>query len=273
MMDRGRLSRQIPFATLVILGLISCHQDQASSSSSAPSASAAPAEPKGKLGSGIIHGVVSFSGQAPEMKVPEKRKQATDVCKEKALVHDAVVVKDGKLKDVLVRIAPKSFEGRYDVPAAALVDQVDCSYAPRIQGVIAGQDVEVKNSDRTLHNVHTFLGSETVFNEATTMGAPPIKKRLPPTGIVRFGCDIHPWMRAFVIVTDHPFFAVSGDDGAFRIGRVPAGKYKLEAWHARYGLKTQEITVTEGQTAEVTFTYDGTEAEPAENQGELKSLW
>lgn len=243
---------------------------QGSEAPKATAQAAAPAAPEGK---GIIKGVVKFTGKPVEMKVPTARKDAP-FCQDKDVLYNAVVANDGKLKDTFVRIAVGGVPGSWKAPDAhAVVDQQDCMYVPRIQGVVSEQQVDIKNSDRTLHNVHTFLGSETVFNEATAMGTPPITKRLPPGGIVRFGCDIHPWMRAFVIVTDHPFFGVSGDDGVFRIERVPAGKYRLEAWHARYGLKTEEITVTEGQTSEVSFSYDGAEPEPPENQGELKDLW
>ena len=271
-MKSRRTAWIVPSVVALLVGAAGCQKEAGTSPSPAGSASA-NAPPPGKLGSATLLGGVRFTGQPPAMKVPTKRAQATDVCKDKQLVHDAVVVTDGKLKDVLVRIAPKSFDGRYEVPPAATVDQVDCMYVPRIQGVLSGQEVAVKNSDRTLHNVHTYLGAETVFNEATAMGSPPLAKRLPPGGIVRFGCDIHPWMRSFVVVTDHPFFAVTGADGVFRISRVPAGTYRLEAFHARYGLKSQEVTVTDGQTLEVAFSYDGTEAEPAENQGELQGLW
>ncbi len=270
---RSRRSAWIfPSVVALLVGAIGCQKEAGTSPSPTASASA-DAAPAGKLGTATLRGEVRFTGQAPEMKVPAKRVQATDVCKDKQLVHDAVIIKDGKLGGVLVRIAPKSLEGRYDVPPAATVDQVDCTYVPRIQGVLAGQEIVVKNSDRTMHNVHTYLGAETVFNEATAMGSSPLVKRLPPGGIVRFGCDIHPWMRSFVVVTDHPFFAVSGAEGSFRIERVPAGKFRLEAWHARYGLKTQEVTVADGQTLELAFSFDGTEPEPPENQGELQGLW
>ena len=80
-------------------------------------------------------------------------------------------------------------------------------------------------------------------------------------------------MRAFVVATDHPFFAVSGADGAFAIKNVPAGKYELEAWHSRFGVKKANIEVADGKKAEVTFTYEGNEPEPIENTGELKDLW
>ncbi|MGK3994699.1 beta-sandwich domain-containing protein [Sorangium sp. So ce1024] len=129
--------------------------------------------------------------------------------------------------------------------------------------------------DRTSRNVHTDKGDETPFTQAQPGGAAPLTKTWKD-GIIKLTCDLHPWMRGFVAVTDHPIFAVSGDDGSFTIEKVPAGKYKLEAWRSRYGLKTAEVTVTEGadeEPAQVTFTYAGTEPEPAENRDELKGLW
>ncbi|KYF67824.1 carboxypeptidase regulatory-like domain-containing protein [Sorangium cellulosum] len=230
---------------------------------------AAPAAPEGK---GTIKGVVKFTGKPVEMKVPTARKDAP-VCQDKDIVYNAVVVNDGKLRDTFVRIAVGGVPGNWKAPDAhAVVDQKDCMYEPRIQGVVSDQQVDIKNSDRTLHNVHTYKGSETLFNQAQPRGAEPLTKTWKD-GIIKLTCDIHPWMRGFVVVTDHPFFAVSGDDGAFTIEKVPAGKYKLEAWHPRYGLKTAEVSVADDRPAQVTFSYAGTEPEPAENKDELKGLW
>lgn len=224
-------------------------------------------------GSGVIKGVVNFTGTAPEMKVPTKRKDA-EFCKTKDVKYNAVIVNNGKLKDVFVRLANGSVKGDFKPPSTkAVVDQVDCMYTPRIQGVVAGQEIEIKNSDQTLHNVHTFKGTETWFNQAQPKGSEPIAKELEDHGIIKFTCDVHPWMRGFVVVTDHPFFAVSGDDGSFTIEKVPAGKYEIEAWHTLYGLKKASVEVADGKPAEVTFTYDGKEAEPPENKDELKGLW
>ncbi|HVY45722.1 MAG TPA: carboxypeptidase regulatory-like domain-containing protein [Minicystis sp.] len=227
---------------------------------------------EGKFGTATIKGVVDFTGKAPEMKVPAKRKDA-EFCKDKEIKYNAVVVNDGKLQDVLVRIAPGALKGDYKGKAAE-IDQKDCMYEPRIQGVVAGSDIMIKNGDSTLHNVHTFKGTETWFNQAQPKGSDPIKKEMPEDNkIVKFTCDVHPWMHGFVVVTDHPFFAVSGKDGTFTIEKVPAGDYDVEAWHTQYGLKKGHVKVEDGKTAEVKFTYDGTEAEPAENKDELKGLW
>jgi plastocyanin len=240
----------------------------------APTASAKPtttaAPPAG--GSGVIKGTAKLTGKAPEMKVPAKRK-TTDFCKDKEVVYNAVVAKDGMLKDVFVRIENGGVKGDFKAPDKhAAIDQHDCMYEPRVQGVVSGQEIDIKNSDATLHNVHTYKGVESWFNQAQPKGADPMTKELE-SGIIKFTCDVHPWMRGFVIVTDHPYFAVSGQDGTFTIEKIPAGKYNLEAWHSQFGLKKASVDVAEGKPAEVTFTYEGNEPEPAENKDELKGLW
>ncbi|MGK3982158.1 carboxypeptidase regulatory-like domain-containing protein [Sorangium sp. So ce136] len=245
---------------------------QPSQAPQATGQAAAPAAPPTPEGKGTIKGVVKFTGKPVEMKVPTARKDAP-FCQDKEVAYNAVIVNDGKLKDTFVRIAVGGVQGSWKAPDThAVVDQKDCMYEPRIQGVVSDQQVDIKNSDRTLHNVHTYKGSETLFNQAQPRGGDPLTKTWKD-GIVKLTCDIHPWMRGFVVVTDHPFFAVSGDDGSFTIEKVPAGKYKLEAWHPRYGLKTAEVSVADDKPAQVTFTYAGTEPEPAENKDELKGLW
>jgi plastocyanin len=230
---------------------------------------------EGAMGTATIKGVVSFTGKnAPEMKVPKKRKDA-EFCKTKEVKYNAVLVNGGKLQDVFVRIANDGVKGDYKAPSKkAAIDQTDCMYSPRIQGVVAGQTIEIKNDDGTLHNVHTYKGAESWFNKPQIKGSAPIDQEMPDEPkIVKFACDVHPWMRGFVIVTAHPFFAVSGADGAFSIEKVPAGEYTVEAWHTHYGLKTEKVKVEEGKPVEVKFTYDGTEKEPDENKDELKDLF
>ena len=244
--------------------------------SAAPSATpsaAAQQGPAGAMGTATVKGAVAFSGKAPEMKVPKKRKDV-EVCKAKEVKYNAVIVNGGKLADTLVRLANDSVKGEYKAPSKhAEINQVDCMYTPRIQGVVSGQEIDIKNSDDTLHNVHTFKGTETWFNQAQPKGSPPVSKQLEETKVTKFTCDVHPWMKGFVVVSSHPFFAVSGADGSFTIEKVPAGKYKVEAWHARYGLKEGTADVADGKTVEVNFTYDGTEKEPDENKDELKDLF
>jgi plastocyanin len=234
---------------------------------------AAPAGKDGPMGTATIKGVVNFSGKAPEMKVPKKRKDA-EFCKTKEVKYNAVIADGGKLAETFVRLSNDSVKGEYKAPAKhGEIDQIDCMYSPRIQGVVAGQELDIKNQDGTLHNVHTFKGTETWFNQAQPKGSPEISKELEDTKVIKFTCDVHPWMRGFVVASSHPFFAVSGKDGTFAIEKVPAGKYDVEAWHPTYGLKKASVDVVDGKTAEVTFAYDGTEKEPDENKDEMKDLF
>lgn len=240
----------------------------------APTTTAAAPGGEAKMGTATIKGVVNFTGKALEMKVPKKRKDA-EFCKTKEVKYNAVVVNNGKLADVLVRIANDGIKGDYKAPAKhAEVNQTDCMYTPRIQGVVAGQTIDIKNGDGTLHNVHTYKGTESWFNKPQIKGSPAIEQEMPDEAkVVKFACDVHPWMRGFVIVNAHPFFAVSGADGSFTIDKVPAGEYAVEAWHPHYGLKTGKVKIEDGKAAELNFSYDGTEAEPVENKDEMKDLF
>ena len=133
----------------------------------------------------------------------------------------------------------------------------DEPHRPRVQGIIAGQPITVKNSDQTLHNVHTYKGASTIFNQAEIPGMAPMVKQLDASGqIVKFKCDVHPWMFAWVSVFDHPYFAVSGKDGSFKIANVPAGKYTIQAAHRKAGTVTQEIEVKEGAPTKVDLTLE-----------------
>ena len=199
-----------------------------------------------------VKGTVVFKGKAPERK--EVNTKSDPYCAKQAAVTDEEVVvgKGGQLKNVVVRIA-KGLSGAFPVPATEVVmDQHGCSYVPHVAVAQAGQVVVVKNSDQTLHNVHTYKGASTIFNQAEIPGLPPMVKKFDgPSSIVKFKCDVHPWMTGYVAVTEHPFFAVTGDDGSFTIPNVPAGTYTVEAWHERFGTTTAEVTVAKDKPGAV----------------------
>jgi plastocyanin len=235
-------------------------------------AGVAPPPPPCPSPAAIIYGTVSLTGKPPLMKVPRKRKDA-ELCKTKPVPHNAVVARDGRLADVLVRIENGSVKGHFAAPSpAVVVHRQDCTYAPRLSGAMVGQTLVFANDDPTLHNLHVYRGTETWFNRAHIKGGDPIPVDLDQTAILKAVCDVHPWERGFVVVSDHPFFSVTRGDGAFQLDGVPPGKHRLEAWHSIYGLKKAEIEIAPGARVEVDFSYTGTEPEPAENQGELHEL-
>ena len=204
---------------------------------------------------GSIEGTVAFSGTPPK---PQKLNRKSDpVCAKKDFNDESVLLSSsGKaLQNVLVRVKdapPSATAPTEDV----MVDQKDCMYRPRVQGGVVGQKIKVRNDDPTLHNVHTYEGTKTLFNQAQPPGSAPIEKPLPKADdVVKVKCDVHPWMAAFVVLNKNPYFAVTKEDGSFQIKDVPAGTYTIEAWHEKLGTQDQQVTVTDAGTATVSFTF------------------
>jgi plastocyanin len=245
---------------LAVVALAAC-QKQSSPSAPAPAAPAAPtpgAAPTaaGATGSGTITGTVKLTGTPPEMGMTKR--QADPYCAKTPTKEEEVVVgAGGALKNVIVRVT-KGVSGHYDPPASpATVDQNACMYRPRVQGIVLGQPVQIRNSDQTLHNIHGYKGASTLFNQAEIPGQPPMVKQFNDADqIVKLKCDVHPWMTGYVLVSSHPFFAVTGDDGSFKISGLPAGTYTVEAWHERFGAITAEVSVPADKPAEAAFQFE-----------------
>ncbi|MDC0709379.1 carboxypeptidase regulatory-like domain-containing protein [Stigmatella sp. ncwal1] len=219
----------------------------------APTPPAAPV-PEPVTSRGTIRGVVKFNGAPPE--AAELAPSADPACEGMLLKDQSVLVKDGKLQNVLVRVRGPVPGAAAAVTAPVVVDQQKCSYQPRVQGAVAGQPLQIKNSDGTMHNVRGMLGTKALFNVAQPPSAPPVTKPVPAeVELLQLKCDVHPWMRAYVAVSPHPYFVTTREEGVFALEGVPAGSYTLEAWHETLGTKTAEVTVKEGAPAEVSFDF------------------
>lgn len=168
-----------------------------------------------------------------------------------------VVGPNGELANVFAYIK-EGINKAFDPPAQPVVlDQQKCLYVPYVMGVQAGQDIEIRNSDDTLHNVHATPTINTGFNFAQPRkGDKALRKFTRPEIMVRFKCDVHPWMFAYVGVVSHPFFAVTGSDGKYEIKGLPAGEYTVEVWHLRGGTQTQKVKVGAGEAAMADFVYE-----------------
>jgi plastocyanin len=237
-------------------------QDKASPKAEAPAVE--PAQPV--TGGGSVQGSVTFKGTPP---TPAAIAPSEDpACDGMALKDQSVAVADGKLAHVLVRVRGLVPRSRPAQPA--IVDQQKCTYTPRVQGVTVGQQVFIKNSDGTLHNARALNGSKTVFNVAQPPNAKAVPRGLPSEAeVIRFKCDIHPWMAAWVVVNPNPYFATSGADGSFSIEHLPAGTYTLEAWHETLGTRTAEVTVKEGESTTASFEFSA-EGAKSTAQGGVK---
>jgi plastocyanin len=139
----------------------------------------------------------------------------------------------------------------------AVLDNKACAFVPRVQTLTVGQTLELRNSDPILHDAHALLPSfDTLFN----LGLPEwrqVRHTMQETGRIVVDCNVlHTWMRAYLIVTEHPYTAVTDAAGRFSLDQVPAGEYTLQLWHERLGEMVQAVSVGENQELSLTLEYD-----------------
>lgn len=208
-------------------------------------AGAAPAGAR----AGDLKGTVSFAGTAP-------RAAALAVTRDQgacggALEDESIVVAGGKLANAVVTV-----RGVAAVPEqkAVVLDQRRCRYVPHVVAAPRGSSLDIVNSDPLLHNIHGYAGSATAFNVALPMKDQRVTRKLDKVGPVRVKCDVHPWMSAWVVVTDGPT-AVSGADGSYVIRGLPPGTYTVNAWHEKLGDRSAQVTVGASGDARVDFAY------------------
>ncbi|MDA0986371.1 MAG: carboxypeptidase regulatory-like domain-containing protein [Bacteroidetes bacterium] len=205
---------------------------------------------------GDVTGKVSFTGAAPKM--PKLNMNADKSCKgmhtTRVSSEEVVINKNNTLKNVFIYVK----EGAKPTAAPTVpvtLSQKGCQYVPHILGIQVGQPFIIKNDDPTLHNVHSLGKANVQFNVAQPIKGMKLNKKFDkPEVMVKFKCDVHSWMNAYVGVVNNSYFAVSKDDGSFTIKGLPAGSYTLEAWHEKFGTKQIKITVAD-KSVTANFNY------------------
>ncbi len=233
-----------------------------------------PYKPTGQEGS--VAGTISFTGASPAKKGISM--DADPVCASSNPDPHAedIVINGDKIANVFVYIKEGTAGGRnisgYQFPPAAeaaVLDQKGCQYVPHVVGVQVNQTLNVLNSDPTAHNVNVDAKQNEKFNQGQSPGAAPISKQFKRAEtVIPVKCNQHPWMRAYVGVLQHPFFAVTDKDGKFEIKGVPPGTYTLVAWHEKYqqGI-TQSVTVGAGAPATADFSFTDQQLASGETEG------
>jgi Carboxypeptidase regulatory-like domain len=243
------------FVAAVCAGLAACTgSEPASQQRPAASTAADPATAATLIGQVAIDGsippadVIRMDGDPQCAALTEGGERRTELIVSndgKTLANVFVYVKDG--------LAPRM----YPVPSEPVVfDQQQCRYVPRVVGLQVGQQLEIRNSDPLLHNIR----GEGAINQPFDLGQPVQGMKTMKTFTTRevmipIKCQVHAWMRAYIGVLEHPYFAVSDANGRFTIPQLPPGTYTIEAWHERLGTQTQQVTVAAKDEKTVDFSF------------------
>jgi len=208
---------------------------------------------------GAIEGTVRFEGAVPKLRTVKM--DADPGCAKKhstPMQSEMLVLGDGNtMGNIFIRVKSGLPQKDYPAPTTpAVIDQDGCHYIPHVLGVMKGQEITIKNSDGLLHNVHALPKVNKTFN----MAMPASRTEAVVTfseeeSMFKIKCDVHPWMVAYVQVMPHPFFAVTGKDGKFKIDGLSAGTYEVEVWHEKLKTKSSTVTIAgdENKTADFSF--------------------
>jgi plastocyanin len=204
-------------------------------------------------------GTITLKGTPPKPKLIDM--PADPVCQNlnRNPTTESVITNHGRLANVFVYVKGDPLNAyRFAAPESdVILNQRSCYFEPHVFGLQAGQNLQIINSDPTFHNVHPTPRLNPEWNYSQPNGAPPLTKTFRRAEVmIPIKCNQHPWMRAYVGVLNHPFFAVSDRSGKFEIRGLPAGTYKLVVWHEVYGEQEIDVTLAPGESRNADFTFD-----------------
>ena len=201
---------------------------------------------------GALAGKVTLAGLAPKLAtLPVTRDMK--VCGT-SKPDESLEVKDGGVKNAVIWFTDLP-EARDAKPARQKLDQIACSFSPHVLAAPVGAAVDIINSDKALHNVRAQAGDVKLMNYAMPIPGHVVPTHLKKEGIFKVSCDVHPWMRAWLLVLPTARLAVTDENGAYRIEGVPPGKHKIKIWHERLGEKDAEVEIAEGKVAKHDVEY------------------
>ena len=209
-------------------------------------------------GSGSIVGRVRVEGQLPK---PTHISMSADPSCVKlhpgaASNEDYVTGSGGTLGNVVVFVSDGLGNRTFEVPTEpVIVEQSGCMYQPHVLALRANQKLRMVNRDSTTHNVHPVPANNREWNKAEPAGSALEETFAREEIAIPVKCNVHPWMRSYIAVFKHPFFAVTSKDGSFDLSNVPPGEYTVQAWHEKLGTTTPKLTVLAGQSQNIDFVF------------------
>jgi plastocyanin len=205
-----------------------------------------------------LRGTVKFEGALPKGKLISMAADPGCAKQHPSPVLSQEVMADSKgdLQNVVVFVSDGLGDQAFDPPTQpAEMKQKGCMYEPHVLALQANQPVEVTNDDPTTHNIHPLPANNREWNKAEIPGTKIEESFARPEIAIPVKCNVHPWMRGYVAVFKHPFFAVTGKDGGFTLNNLPPGTYTIQAWHEKFGTMTQKITIEGNESKSIDFVF------------------
>ncbi len=255
-MNKTKLS--VLAGCLLVLAIACGKKEETATSETTAPSTEAPAVFDPATGTATISGKVAFEGTPPLQAEIKMNADAVCISMHKDPVHaEEVLVTGGNLENVFVYVKEGLEKYSFKAPATdASIDQQGCRYQPHVQGMMVGQKLKIINNDPTLHNIHCWAEKNAQFNIGQPIKGMETEKTFStPEVMIHFKCDVHKWMSCYVGVLPHPYFAVTGKDGAFTLKNLPPGEYVIEAWQEKLGTQTQKVKVGDKEAKEVNFSY------------------
>ncbi len=209
---------------------------------------------------GIVSGSVKLDGAPP--KAARLKTDADAYCQKMhasaPLVSDEVVTGEGGSLANLIVYVKTGLENRtFETPKDAVVlDQNGCQYKPHVVALMANQSIDITNSDDTTHNIHPTPKNNRDWNKSQSPKAAKITDAFAREEVaIPVKCNVHSWMKSYSAVFKHPYFQVTTTKGSFELKNLPPGDYTIEAWHEKYGVTEQKVTVGPKETKKIDFVF------------------
>jgi hypothetical protein len=200
---------------------------------------------------GSLSGRITYAGAPPPKKKVDVTKDK-EVCGKSELYDESLVVGPDKgLKNVVVTVV--GAKGGKFASQKVELDQKGCQYVPHVVVVPTTGQLDILNSDGILHNIHTHSTANPAINVAQPKFKKVLTQKFTKPEIIKAACDAHGWMSGWIVVTDHPFVAVTDDKGNFAIKDIPPGKYTVEIWQETLGKQVKEVTIKAKEDVKLTL--------------------
>jgi plastocyanin len=201
-----------------------------------------------------IRGTIKVQGSLPKLP-PLQISKYKEVCRD--VPNETLIVGPSQgLRYAVVTLEGIAKGKTVEQEVQHELDNIKCRFVPHVQAASVGQFVLMKNTDPILHTAHAFfINGQPQFNVGLYPGRVSRKPLVTP-GVVKILCEVHPWMSAYIVVTDHPYHSVTDAYGEYLINDIPPGNYKLKVWHESLGSEEKSVEVKPGASLNIDFIFN-----------------